>query len=408
MTELKLTDLINLEALQRIQDGFSKYTGMAAVTIDVNGTPITMDSGFTRFCNEMTRKSELGCKNCEQCDRDGAYKTLENGKASAYVCHAGLMDFAAPIMVEGEVIGGIIGGQVRINDIDEVEIRKKAIEYGIDPDEYVLASKETSLLSREAVEKAAGFIEEIGSALSLMAYKSYMELKESERQGRVAQSQAAYVMNMSMNLDHIMERWFRMVDSTATKMTSEDVFTLLSDLQDDGREIKNSLRDTISFIKMSADDVEVSESEYTLEQLIEVIEQAAKGKASVEIVSAEYTRLFGDLVRIGQMITQTIKDITERNSDGNLEVLVSTKRKQYATYLKIVIIDRDTKYTHEDIEKIKTFFKERELTELDSRNELDMWLSLEGMLLRNMSGTVAINKLENDFIMEISLPQIGL
>ena len=88
--------------------------------------------------------------------------------------------------------------------------------------------------------------------------------------------------------------------------------------------------------------------------------------------------------------------------------MLSTKKKHYATYLKIVIMDRNTKYTDEDVERIRTFFRERELREFDTKNELDMWLSLEGMLLRNMSGTVSINKLENDFVMEISIPQIGL
>ena len=102
------------------------------------------------------------------------------------------------------------------------------------------------------------------------------------------------------------------------------------------------------------------------------------------------------------------RDINDRNANGKLEVMLSTKKKHYATYLKIVIMDRDTKYAESDIEKIRTFFRERELREFDTRNELDMWLSLEGMLLRNMSGTVTINKLENDFIMEISIPQIGL
>ena len=37
MAEFKLTDLISIEVLQQIQDGFSKFTGMASLTTDENG-----------------------------------------------------------------------------------------------------------------------------------------------------------------------------------------------------------------------------------------------------------------------------------------------------------------------------------------------------------------------------------
>ena len=41
MAELLLTDLIDVELLQKIQDEFSKYTGMAALTTDADGNPLT-------------------------------------------------------------------------------------------------------------------------------------------------------------------------------------------------------------------------------------------------------------------------------------------------------------------------------------------------------------------------------
>ena len=50
--ELKLTDLIDIEMLQRIQDAFADMTGMAVVTVDENGAPVTKESNFTDFCNK--------------------------------------------------------------------------------------------------------------------------------------------------------------------------------------------------------------------------------------------------------------------------------------------------------------------------------------------------------------------
>lgn len=408
MENIKLADLINIEALQRIQDGFSKYTGMAAITTDVDGQPITKESGFTRFCNGLTRQSELGCKECEKCDKEGSFRTLEDGKATAYVCHAGLMDFAAPIMVEGRVIGGFIGGQVRIKDVDEDDMRDKAIKYGIDPNEYISAAYETSLLTREDVEKAAHFLEELAAALSLMAYKSYLELKESELRGRVAQSQADYMMNMSMNLEHVVERWLRIVDNSINKTSDSDIAKLLLSMQDDGAEVRNSVRDTISFIKMSANDVEISEAEYSLTQLVDMISDFHNGNISISVAENDDRKLFGDVVRIGQMINKIIKLISGDGRDNNLEILLSKKRSHYATNLNIEIIGKDTDYSEQEIERISSNFQVDVNDRLDSNDDMEMGIYLEGMLLKNMSGTIDIGKKGEDFVMKISIPQIGL
>ena len=111
---MKLTELIEIDILQKIQDSFSKFTGMASITTNPEGVPITVGSGFSEFCMKYTRNgSVLGNRRCEACDKKGAVCTLQSGKATTYFCHAGLVDFAAPIMLNDEMIGCFIGGQVR-------------------------------------------------------------------------------------------------------------------------------------------------------------------------------------------------------------------------------------------------------------------------------------------------------
>ena len=116
--KLKLTDLIDANMLQKIQDAFSDMTGMAALTTDVNGVAVTEGSNFSDFCMKYTRASVLGCARCEQCDRKGAELALDSGKPVIYFCHAGLMEYAAPIMADGELVGCIVGGQVLTEPMD--------------------------------------------------------------------------------------------------------------------------------------------------------------------------------------------------------------------------------------------------------------------------------------------------
>lgn len=89
--ELHLTDLIDVEMLQRIQDAFSDMTGIASVTTDADGVAVTKGSHFSDFCMKYTRSSPLGCQRCELCDKNGAELALKKGASSTYFCHAGLV-----------------------------------------------------------------------------------------------------------------------------------------------------------------------------------------------------------------------------------------------------------------------------------------------------------------------------
>lgn len=171
---LKLTDLIDVQTLQEIQDGFSNATGMAALTTDENGVAVTQGSNFTDFCMELTRKSRLGCQRCEKCDKQGGENTMRTGHASTYYCHAGLVDFAAPIMVNGKFIGSFIGGQVLPVQPNESQIRQYAAEIGVDPEKYVAAIRKVKIVPKKQIENAADFLCTIASILSKIAYSNYV------------------------------------------------------------------------------------------------------------------------------------------------------------------------------------------------------------------------------------------
>ena len=59
--EITLTDLFEVEMLQRLQDSFSKMTGFAAIITDAEGVPVTKGTNFTDFCSNYTRNSPIGC-----------------------------------------------------------------------------------------------------------------------------------------------------------------------------------------------------------------------------------------------------------------------------------------------------------------------------------------------------------
>lgn len=114
---MKLQDIIDIDLLQKVQDSFAEATGLAAITVDFRGNPMTKYSNFSTFCNKIRESKEL-YNNCLQCDAFGGLEAARREKFFMYRCHTGLVDVAVPIMVEGQLIGSMMIGQVKLAEYD--------------------------------------------------------------------------------------------------------------------------------------------------------------------------------------------------------------------------------------------------------------------------------------------------
>ena len=170
-SKVKLVDIIDVNFLQTFQDNFAEAVGVASIAVDIEGKPVTTPSNFTTFCMQHTRGSEVGSKRCMVCDSEGGEESARTGKPAIYDCHAGLVDFAAPIMLEGKQIGTILGGQVLTSDPDESKFRQIAQEIGVDPDEYMKSLSEIKQVPRKSVEAAAHVLYLVANTLSKMWYQ---------------------------------------------------------------------------------------------------------------------------------------------------------------------------------------------------------------------------------------------
>ncbi|MBQ5851445.1 MAG: PocR ligand-binding domain-containing protein [Lachnospiraceae bacterium] len=168
---MELLDFIDLAELQKMQDMFSLATGMAAITVDLNGKFITKPSNFTEFCMEYTRKTTLGASRCAKCDAEGK---------GAYFCHAGLMDFAEPIIVKGVHLGNILGGQVLPGAPDIPKFEAIAEELGISKEEYIRALGKVTVRSEEAIRAASQLLRELVNNLIILQYSMKKEKNKTD------------------------------------------------------------------------------------------------------------------------------------------------------------------------------------------------------------------------------------
>ncbi|MCR4890585.1 MAG: PocR ligand-binding domain-containing protein [Lachnospiraceae bacterium] len=111
----EIIDLFDKERLEEIQDKIGKATGLAFVTVDYTGNPITKLSCFSSFCKRVRGNDDCRII-CQKSDAFGALQAAISHKPFIYYCPCGLLEVAIPIEENGAFLGGFIGGQVLCDD----------------------------------------------------------------------------------------------------------------------------------------------------------------------------------------------------------------------------------------------------------------------------------------------------
>lgn len=416
MKEPGLTDLIDKSILQQFQDAFSEFTGMAALITDEKGYPVTKGSGFTDFCMKLTRGTEKGRMRCAECDKNGALMTLRNGKPVVYRCHAGLFDFASPIMVDGKFIGSIIGGQVRPPEVDNDSFSKAALELGIDPEAYLAAAEMTYVLEESRVEKAAQFLYEIAQILSGMAYNNNLALTQSRKLERAARSQSAYIMNMSISMKKNISDWMSVAKQAVDSEDSNIMKNSIKELLNKSSDVHSMVGDTVDYIRMAGGDVELTETMYDPNSLVAQISESVKdilGQKGISLIikldSSVPDFILGDMGKIGQVVNKLITgtaSFSEESSD--IFVDLSCRKLSYSTVLDIKITSSSFYLPQEDLESfISIFSNSSGFNYIDEGGNSDLSVYNIAFLIRQMSGALHYHYNENSSSSIIlSIPQL--
>lgn len=98
-----------------IMNDYTNATGIACVYVDIKGRERSSKYNFTKFYQFMRSIPAFRDK-CSQCDLCGGLETFKNQSCCPYRCHAGLVDFAVPVVHENQLHGFIVSGQMSSPD----------------------------------------------------------------------------------------------------------------------------------------------------------------------------------------------------------------------------------------------------------------------------------------------------
>ncbi len=170
---LKLTDLIDLEELQKLQDCFALSNNIASIILDPEGKPVTRSSNFSEFCR-IVRSSSRGSGNCKKMEQ-ALSRTQENTVPFVINCDTfpAIMEGVVPIIIKGHHLASWnIGQVVDSSDMNGAEISDKADFLCLDEEELVSAFGKLRRMSRSEFERTLKFLELLTLQVSLLAVQN--------------------------------------------------------------------------------------------------------------------------------------------------------------------------------------------------------------------------------------------
>jgi len=185
--KIQLSDVLDIENIQRLQDLFSNATGVASIITDINGVAITKPSNFTRLCSEIIRKTDKGCTNCQKSDAIiGNYSST--GPVIQRCLSGGLWDAGASITVGDHHIANWLIGQVRNEETDIPTMMDYAAEIGVDEETFLEALNEVPIMSHKQLDDISKVLFVFASELSEKAFSNFQLKKKIIEQEKVTEA----------------------------------------------------------------------------------------------------------------------------------------------------------------------------------------------------------------------------
>ena len=395
---LYLTELIDVETLQRVQDAFSDMSGMAALTTDAEGVAVTNGSNFTDFCMKYTRASKFGAFRCGLCDKRGAEIALAAGHSCIYDCHAGLTDFAAPIMVDGRMVGSFIGGQVLTGPPDLDRCRENAKRMGIDPEQYVEAIQKVKVRDRAYIKKASEALYSLADVLSTIAYRgmqSYLANIEIERAARM---KSDFLANMSHEIRTPMNAVIGMAELALREDLSDNARNYIRQIKSSGHALLTIINDILDFSKIESGKMDIVETEYeplaVIHNVVNMI-RTRIGEKNLQLLTDISqnlpSRLYGDSIRVQQILINLLTNAVKFTQKGLVKLLISVRESgKDGVILHAEVSDTGSGITPENLEKIFDSFQQVDSKRNRNIEGSGLGLSITKQLLELMGGTIHV------------------
>lgn len=196
----RLQDLIDIGQFQLLQDRLNEIYSFPSAIIDNEGNILTA-TAWQDICVKFHRANKVSELECIKSDQYILSHIHEANPAISYRCPHGLVDNAAPIIIEGVHYGNFFTGQFFMEKPDMNFFKEQARRYGFDETAYLEAVKKVPVWSQEQLNNYLFFIKGLIEVISgiglrnLRVIETTKQIKENEEALRASQTTLSGILN---------------------------------------------------------------------------------------------------------------------------------------------------------------------------------------------------------------------
>lgn len=183
LVENKLTEIVNVTILKDILNAFTTATNLMGNIVDTKGKSIFSSKDVEKCCEfcKVIYRTESGVKRCQSAYERAGKQAVNFSGPYIFRCPAGLLELAAPIIIEGEHLGTIICGQVLMWEPEEffwIELREMNKDLTVDFQELFRAVEQLPIVSGHQVYAAANLLYVVANYIAQAGWKSHEDAKK--------------------------------------------------------------------------------------------------------------------------------------------------------------------------------------------------------------------------------------
>ena len=398
MEDIKLTDLVEQYILQEIQDSFISRSGIAVGISGADGIGLTNPCDLKDFCQVLTKGTEEGLRRCTECDCDNARKVLETGQICSYKCHAGLVDFSAPIVVDDMFFGFVVGGQVSSEPLEKEKIYAYADELGIDREAYWEAAQDIKVVEEEKLAAVLEHTEKVAKMISDIASNKYHVMLANAEIEAAAKMKSDFLANMSHEIRTPMNAVIGMADMALREELSPNARKYVRQIKNSSHALLGIINDILDFSKIEAGKMDITMTEYSpyevIDEVSNIIATRIKDKDIEFIVDVSPDipdRLMGDSVRIRQVIINLANNAVKFTNQGKVVLRVNCEKTSPTSYqLDVSVEDTGIGIKEHDLAKIFESFQQVDSKRNRNIEGSGLGLAISRQLISLMGGELKV------------------
>ncbi|CAA6606214.1 putative Histidine kinase [Rhodospirillaceae bacterium LM-1] len=171
----RFEDLVDIRQFSSLMESFYQATGIPHGLIDADGA-ILSGIGWQDICTNYHRANPASLCRCQESDNYIA-SHLHDGSYVGYKCANGLMDYASPILIDGQHVATIFLGQFLHEPADKDAFRRRAREMGFDEEGYLAALSKVPVMPVEQAKSAMEFFSKIARMLAMGGFERLRHLE---------------------------------------------------------------------------------------------------------------------------------------------------------------------------------------------------------------------------------------